>query len=172
MINECDKIKYIDEPSSGGNSVDADDVLIREIEEAIEKGKPKHESSSSSSSHRTTTFYVSANHDSADTSTRTISNKAIDSSEDKIDAQVNPDSMILKLGLDECGFPLQLFHCGSYFHPYLSLSYLDVISDVRFRSCLIGATNVLFSQKRNLFDVIIDVSCNFKFYHKKVTFYF
>ncbi|RWS14232.1 late secretory pathway protein AVL9-like protein [Dinothrombium tinctorium] len=65
---------------------------------------------------------------------------------------------LLKLSSKECGFPLEIFRKGAFCHPYLSLTYLDILSDDRVRSFVIGATNYLFKQKKNLFDVIIDES--------------
>ena len=52
---------------------------------------------------------------------------------------------------------MNIFRRGSYCHPYLSLAYLDILTDKRAKSFVIGATNYLFKQKRNLFDVIIEL---------------
>lgn len=57
---------------------------------------------------------------------------------------------------------------GSVCHPYLSLSYYDILEDVNIRSFVIGASNVLFKQKRNNIDVLVEVSSskpNFTSYH-------
>ena len=67
---------------------------------------------------------------------------------------------ILRLSEEECGLPLEIFSCGAYLQPYLSLTYLDVLSDVRVRSCLVGATNFLFKQKKDVFDVVVEVLIN------------
>ena len=42
--------------------------------------------------------------------------------------------------------------------PYLSLQYLDVIQDHNLRGFVIGATNQLFKQKSQLFDVVVEVT--------------
>jgi len=63
----------------------------------------------------------------------------------------------LKLNLASCGLPLQIFTNGSFCHPYLSITYLDILNDPRVRSFVIGATNILFKQKKSLFDVIVEV---------------
>ncbi|XP_061179764.1 late secretory pathway protein AVL9 homolog [Saccostrea echinata] len=63
-----------------------------------------------------------------------------------------------KLTQDDCGFPLAVFTKGCVLHPYLSLQYFDLMSDVNVRSFVIGATNVLFRQKRHLTDIVIEVS--------------
>ncbi|XP_074601660.1 late secretory pathway protein AVL9 homolog isoform X2 [Brevipalpus obovatus] len=64
---------------------------------------------------------------------------------------------LFKLPPEDCGLPLQLFGEGSFCHPYLSITYLDILSDQRVRSCIVGATNFLFKQKKDLFDVIVDI---------------
>lgn len=69
----------------------------------------------------------------------------------------NYTPILFKLSLKDCGFPLNIFRKGSYCHPYLSLAYLDILSDDRVKSIVIGATNYLFKQKRNLFDVIVEL---------------
>lgn len=66
------------------------------------------------------------------------------------------DSHIL-LKEDEFGYPLAIFTKGSVCHPYLSLQYHDILMDVNVRSFLIGATNVLFKQRRQLIDVVVEV---------------
>jgi hypothetical protein len=60
---------------------------------------------------------------------------------------------------------LTLFYCtdvtvhlqGYLCHPYLSLPYLDLLSDVNVRGYLVGATNILFKQKHQLADVLVEV---------------
>lgn len=44
--------------------------------------------------------------------------------------------------------------------PYLSLPYLDLLADINVRGYIVGATNVLFKQKKQLIDVLVEV--NFK----------
>ncbi|KRT82172.1 hypothetical protein AMK59_3227 [Oryctes borbonicus] len=56
-----------------------------------------------------------------------------------------------------CGFPLQLFYQGYLCLPYLSLPYMDLLCDVNVRGYVVGATNVLFKQKRQLFDILVDI---------------
>jgi hypothetical protein len=65
--------------------------------------------------------------------------------------------LLFKLSLKDCGFPLNIFRKGSYCEPYLSLAYLDILSDNRVKSFIIGSSNYLFKQKRNLFDVIVEL---------------
>lgn len=42
--------------------------------------------------------------------------------------------------------------------PYLSLPYLDLLGDINVRGYIVGATNVLFKQKKQLIDVLIEVN--------------
>lgn len=58
----------------------------------------------------------------------------------------------------ECGFPLQLFEDGYLCLPYLSLQYLDLLSDPAVTGFLVGASNVLFKQKRQVFDVLVETT--------------
>ena len=74
-----------------------------------------------------------------------------------LDDDPNYTPLLFKLSLKDCGFPLSIFRKGSYCHPYLSLAYLDILSDSRVKSFVIGATNYLFKQKRNLFDVVVEL---------------
>ncbi|EFO26146.2 hypothetical protein LOAG_02340 [Loa loa] len=61
------------------------------------------------------------------------------------------------LATDSYGFPLSIFTKGSLFHPYLSISHLDMIRSDMTRAYCIGATNALFVQRRDLLDVIVTV---------------
>ncbi len=63
-----------------------------------------------------------------------------------------------EVDLDEAGFPFPIFGCGNLCHPYLALPYIDLLSSENVRGFLVGATNMLFKQKRNLSDVIVQVS--------------
>jgi hypothetical protein len=58
----------------------------------------------------------------------------------------------------ECGFPLSLFQDGYLCLPYLSLQYLDLLSDPAVEGFVVGASNVLFKQKRQLFDVLVELN--------------
>ncbi|KAK6058591.1 hypothetical protein COOONC_03838 [Cooperia oncophora] len=46
---------------------------------------------------------------------------------------------------------------GNLFHPYLSISYLDMIRSKSVRGFAIGATNALFVTKRDLIDAIVTI---------------
>lgn len=58
----------------------------------------------------------------------------------------------------ECGLPLSLFEDGYLCLPYLSLQYLDLLSDPAVQGFVVGASNVLFKQKRQLFDVLVELN--------------
>ena len=53
--------------------------------------------------------------------------------------------------------PLQIFKNGFLCLPFISLPYIDVITDKSHNGFVVGASNVLFQQKKNLVDVLIDV---------------
>ncbi|CAL1530920.1 unnamed protein product [Lymnaea stagnalis] len=58
---------------------------------------------------------------------------------------------------DQFGYPLAIFTKGAVCYPYLSLQYHDILTDVNYRSFVLGATNVLFKQRRQLIDVFIEI---------------
>ncbi|XP_033639205.1 late secretory pathway protein AVL9 homolog [Asterias rubens] len=58
---------------------------------------------------------------------------------------------------DDFGFPLSLFGKGSLCHPYMALQQHDLLQDVNVRCFLIGASNMLFKQRRHLIDVLVEV---------------
>lgn len=58
----------------------------------------------------------------------------------------------------ECGFPFPLFEDGYLCLPYLSLQYLDLLSDPAVEGFVVGASNVLFKQKRQLFDILVELN--------------
>lgn len=61
------------------------------------------------------------------------------------------------VNIETCGIPLPLFTQGYLCLPYLSLPYIDLLGDVNVRGYVVGATNVLFKQKRQISDVLIEI---------------
>ena len=43
------------------------------------------------------------------------------------------------------------------FHPYLSISYLDMIKSDNTRAFCIGVTNAIFKTRRDIIDVIVSI---------------
>ncbi|CAI5444659.1 unnamed protein product [Caenorhabditis angaria] len=92
----------------------------------------------------------------------------------------NPDEIVIEedIGVelarndpmpkDSFGFPLSLFGQGSYFDPYLSIQFMDSILKVK--SCSVGATNALFSMKKEMFDVIVKIEDDGNIVHNHVDF--
>ncbi|KAL7286130.1 hypothetical protein TKK_0019573 [Trichogramma kaykai] len=68
----------------------------------------------------------------------------------------NNITQIANIDPDLCGMPLRVFNKGYLCLPYLSLPYLDLLGDVNVRGYVVGATNVLFKQKKNLIDVLVE----------------
>ncbi|XP_072523409.1 late secretory pathway protein AVL9 homolog isoform X2 [Salminus brasiliensis] len=58
---------------------------------------------------------------------------------------------------DQYGLPLAIFTKGYLCLPYMALQQHHLLSDVRVRGFVAGATNILFRQQRHLSDAIIDV---------------
>ena len=65
--------------------------------------------------------------------------------------------LVCSLGLQELGLPLRLYTAGNLCHPYLSLPYLDILTQPCIRGYTIGATNALFKAKKDLSHVVIDI---------------
>lgn len=61
------------------------------------------------------------------------------------------------INVENCGIPLSLFTKGYLCLPYLSLPYIDLLADVNVRGYVVGATNVLFKQKKQLADVLVEI---------------
>lgn len=55
------------------------------------------------------------------------------------------------------GAPFPLFTNGTLCLPYLSLPYMDLLTDPSVNGYIIGTSNILFRQKRQIMDVLIDV---------------
>jgi len=75
----------------------------------------------------------------------------------KEDAQVANFAKIAQIPIEAFGLPLKVFTGGNLCHPYVSLSYLDTLTQPSVHGYMIGATNILFVQKKGLADVVIDI---------------
>ncbi|KHJ89838.1 hypothetical protein OESDEN_10329 [Oesophagostomum dentatum] len=88
-------------------------------------------------------------------------NSATDNGNDDKEIVIPPSTAVLEgeppLVKDGFGFPLSIFTKGYLFHPYLSISYLDMIRSKVVRAYAIGATNALFVTKKDLLDAIITI---------------
>lgn len=61
------------------------------------------------------------------------------------------------IGAKSYGAPLPIFTNGTLCLPYLSLPYMDLLTDSSVNGFIIGTSNILFRQKRQIMDVLIDV---------------
>lgn len=66
-------------------------------------------------------------------------------------------SSICSISNQDLGLPLAVFGAGNLCHPYLSLSYIDMLVQPSVRGYIIGATNVLFKQKKGMAQVVVDI---------------
>lgn len=53
--------------------------------------------------------------------------------------------------------PMQIFSNGNLCLPYLSLPYMDLLTDSSVHGYTIGTSNILFQQKKQLTDVFVDI---------------
>ncbi|XP_035900998.1 late secretory pathway protein AVL9 homolog [Anopheles stephensi] len=74
-----------------------------------------------------------------------------------VDTIASNFSSLYAIEPSEWGAPLRIFHEGQLCLPYISLPYMDLLTDPSVKGYIIGASNVLFQHKRQLADVIIDV---------------
>ena len=75
----------------------------------------------------------------------------------KEDVAAQNFTKIAQIPIESLGLPLKVFTGGNLCHPYVSLSYLDTLTQPSVHGYMIGATNVLFVQKKGLADVVIDI---------------
>ncbi|XP_033168477.1 late secretory pathway protein AVL9 homolog [Drosophila mauritiana] len=102
-----------------------------------------------------------------DTSTRSTPNsQSQDSSngrnssltrEASVDTLASNLAALCAVNPDEYRAPVSIFASGNLCLPYLSLPYMDLLSDPMVLSYVIGTSNVLFQQKRQLADVLVDI---------------
>lgn len=88
-----------------------------------------------------------------------VSNIPRDPSVDSLDETTMQNNMIsiAQINSEHCGVPLSIFDNGNLCQPYSCLSYMDILSDPSVRGYVIGASNILFKQKKNLADVIVEI---------------
>lgn len=77
--------------------------------------------------------------------------------EGSVDTLASTLCTLCSINPDEYRAPISIFASGNLFLPYLSLPYMDLLSDPSVLSYVIGTSNVLFQQKRQLADVLVDV---------------
>lgn len=79
------------------------------------------------------------------------------SRETSVDALAATLTPLCSVAPSEWGAPLAIFEGGSLCLPYLSLPYLDLLTDPSVTGYFIGTSNILFQQKRNLADILIEI---------------
>ncbi|XP_018800974.1 PREDICTED: late secretory pathway protein AVL9 homolog isoform X2 [Bactrocera latifrons] len=77
--------------------------------------------------------------------------------EGSVDTLASTLCTLCSINPDEYRAPISIFASGNLFLPYLSLPYMDLLSDPSVLSYVIGTSNVLFQQKRQLADVLVDI---------------
>lgn len=74
-----------------------------------------------------------------------------------VDALANTLQTLTNIEPSSWNAPIPVFTNGTLCLPYLSLPYLDLLSDPSVNSFVISVSNILFRQKRQLNDIFIDV---------------
>lgn len=78
------------------------------------------------------------------------------SREISVDALANTLQTLTAIEPTAWNAPIPIFTNGTLCLPYLSLPYLDLLSDPSVNGFVIGTSNILFRQKRQLMDIFID----------------
>lgn len=76
--------------------------------------------------------------------------------ETSIDALYSTMGPYCSIKSDKWSAPIPIFQNGNLLCPYLSLPYMDLLQDPSVHSYVIGASNILFKQKRQLADVFVE----------------
>lgn len=74
-----------------------------------------------------------------------------------VDALANTLQTLTTVESTAWNAPIPIFTNGTLCLPYLSLPYLDLLSDPSVNGFVIGTSNILFRQKRQLMDIYIDI---------------
>lgn len=74
-----------------------------------------------------------------------------------VDALANSLQSLTNIDPSAWNAPLPIFTNGTLCLPYLSLPYMDLLTDPSVNGFIIGVSNILFRQKRQLMDVFIDI---------------
>lgn len=77
-----------------------------------------------------------------------------------VDALANTLQTLTSVDPAAWNAPIPIFTNGTLCLPYLSLPYLDLLSDPSVNGFVIGTSNILFRQKRQLMDIFIDIEQN------------
>lgn len=120
----------------------------------VEENNSVYSSKSNDNMHRVQSIHTItlSTTDTDNTLPRDTSNDALS------DARLtNNITQIAHINPELCGLPLNIFTKGYLCLPYLSLPYLDLLADINVRGYIVGATNVLFKQKKQLIDVLVEV---------------
>lgn len=74
-----------------------------------------------------------------------------------VDALANTLQTLTNIDPSSWNAPIPIFTNGTLCLPYLSLPYLDLLSDPSVNGFVVGTSNILFRQKRQLMDIFIDI---------------
>ncbi|XP_058064165.1 late secretory pathway protein AVL9 homolog [Anopheles bellator] len=134
---------------------DSDDVNRRSVDSTKEFNLERGRSASISSSSSQPSSVTKGDDDG--TKVWLPTNAQTLARETSVDTIASNFSSLCAIDPEEWGAPLHLFHDGYLCLPYLSLPYMDLLSDPSVKGYIIGASNVLFQHKRQLADVMIDI---------------
>ncbi|XP_061393184.1 late secretory pathway protein AVL9 homolog [Musca vetustissima] len=142
----------------------ADNASHVDAEEKMRKFSNASSKSSEKSSHKSSsspTSGISAGGDADTVGSTSQNDKNLERSssftkDNSLDASTTM-SILTTINPDEYRAPISIFASGNLCLPYLSLPYMDLLTDPSVLSYVIGTSNVLFQQRHHLADILIDI---------------
>lgn len=132
-------------------SHDDADKTVHDFETA---GKSERKNSHSNNNNRDESSYeTSTNDKDKDKTPQTCHQLQRETSMDALYSTMVPYCSIVS---KKWSAPIPIFQNGNLLCPYLSLPYMDLLQDPSVHSYVIGASNILFKQKRHLADVFVE----------------
>ena len=155
--NECNSVK--NDGNITANAILSDELETSSANQKVsQNGHPKEQStinlgdnSVSKENCISTEVAVEATENAA---SRYVIQQGVESDVYEFDSNTN-FTKICNGRLEEFGLPLKIFTGGNLCHPYVSLTYLDTLTQPSVHGYTIGATNDLFLHRKGLTDVII-----------------
>lgn len=139
-VGDGDEEKEIEKSNQGGDDGDVDEGNVN-LTPASEEGDHNH--------------HHQVNHSRVNDPQKQLARGlSRDTSVDAFAASLTP---LCAVPASDWGAPLPIFSGGCLCLPYISLPYMDLLTDPSVVGYCIGTSNILFQQKRNLADILVDV---------------
>ncbi|XP_075159134.1 late secretory pathway protein AVL9 homolog [Haematobia irritans] len=157
--DECQNI--VDTPTEEKKSPESPDEVTEMVEETLRKCsdaslKSSDVLSNNSSSSPTSGEDVVAHPDLDSQQEKNLERSSSFTKDSNMDATATL-ALFTATNPNEYRAPISIFASGNLCLPYLSLPYMDLLTDPSVLSYVIGTSNVLFQQRQHLADVLVDI---------------